>query len=133
MSAFSPRQMFLLDEACKPIRQVWPDYGPVLVGTAQGPRGDRAPRDVDVRLVMEDERYDELAGTVGPRGMAFLGLAIGEYLASRTGLPIDFQLQRCTEANERHEGRRNPLGLRSLSHYEGDAAPSRSATPDKEA
>lgn len=116
MSALSPRQMFLLDEACKPIRQAF-RTPPYLVGTAaiRGPY-----RDVDVRLILDDDEYNHLAGQ-RPEIVPFLGLAIGEYLAARTGLPIDFQVQRQTEANAQHAGPRNPLGVRSLANYAGDA------------
>lgn len=123
MSAFSPRQMFLLDEACKPIEEA---FGPYLylVGTAV----ERQEfRDVDVRLMLSDKKYAKLQRAIGDDGITFLGLAIGEYLASRTGLPIDFQLQQQTTANEKHDGRRNPVGGRSLSNYKGDARPEVSA------
>ena len=118
MSALSPRQMWRLDEACRPIRQVF-NGPPYLVGTALT---GKTYRDVDVRLILQDERYDALADQFGPDGMAFLGIVFGEYLAARTGLPIDFQVQRQTEANERHQGQRNPLGKRTLANYAGDAA-----------
>lgn len=114
MSALSPRLMFLLDEACRPIAQAFEP--PYLVGTAQS---GRAFRDVDVRLMLADEVYDRLAD-LGVHVPTFLGLAIGEYLAARTGLPIDFQIQRTTEANALHHGARNPLGLRKLGNYAGD-------------
>lgn len=115
MSALSPRQMFLLDEACRPIRQAF-GHPPYLVGTA-AVRGTY--RDVDVRLILADDEFDAIPGRLVP----FLGLAIGEYLAARTGLPIDFQLQRQTAANAAHSGVRNPLGVRSLDNYAGDAQP----------
>ena len=117
MSGLSPRQMWRLDEACQPIRQTF-HAPPYLVGTALA---GRDYRDVDVRLILEDGPYDALADQLGPGGMAFLGIAFGEYLAARTGLPVDFQIQRQSEANELHKGPRNPLGVRSLANYEGDA------------
>lgn len=120
MSAFSPRQMFLLDEACKPIAKAFGE-NPYLVGTAV--TRESGYRDVDVRLMLDDAKYDALAAAASPNGMAFFGLAIGEYLASRTGLPVDFQIQRLTEANRNHNGMRNPLGRRKLSSYRGDAVP----------
>lgn len=129
MSALSPRQMWRLDEACRPIRQTF-HTAPYLVGTALT---GREYRDVDVRLILEDEPYDALADQVGPPGMAFLGIALGEYLAARTGLPVDFQLQRQSEANEHHPGPRNPLGVRSLANYAGDAAPAGEPVPEIEA
>ena len=117
MSALSPRQMFLLDEACRPIRKAF-GGPPYLVGSASE-RG--AYRDVDVRLMLLDEQYDRLEAALEPGGMAFLGMAIGEYLAARTGLNIDCQIQQVTAANARFGGPRNPLGLRELTNYSGDA------------
>ena len=73
MSALSPRLMWRLDEACRPIRQAF-HAPPYLVGTALT---GKAYRDVDVRLILEDEPYDALADQIGPGGMAFLGIAIG--------------------------------------------------------
>lgn len=119
MSAFSPRQMFALDEACKPISEAF-DETPYLVGTAVS---RQEYRDVDVRLILDDGKYAGLVAVAGPDLVAFLGLAIGEYLAQRTRMPIDFQIQQMTAANERHAGPRNPLGLRTLDNYRGDAVP----------
>lgn len=120
MSALSPRQMFELDLACKPIDEAF--GGAVyLVGTAA--EGRQSYRDVDVRVILGDEEYDALAAAITGELIAFLGIAIGRYLAASTGLPIDFQIQRMTEANDRHDGVRNPLGTRGLDHFRGDAAP----------
>jgi hypothetical protein len=115
--------MFLLDMACRPINQALGErgYGCYLVGTA----ASRQPyRDVDVRLMLSDKKHDRLRKAVGYDGIAFLGLAIGQYLASLTGLPIDFQIQRQTEANHHHPGgMRNPLGKRTMKNFKGDAQP----------
>lgn len=122
MTALSPRQMFLLDGACGPMLE-WVGRGGVyLVGTAAEARVQgQAPRDVDVRMILPDKRHDRLRKAIGVEGVAFLGIAIGQYLASLTGLPIDFQIQRQTEANAIHSGTRNALGHRSLGNYLGDA------------
>lgn len=126
MSALSPRQFFLLDQACKPIAEAFGEF-PYLVGTA----GIRGPyRDVDIRLMLDDAAYDNLRDAVGAPCIAFLGLAIGEYLASLTGLPIDFQVQRTTEANAQHEGPRNPIGCRSLANFAGDCVIERPTSDD---
>ncbi len=120
MSAFSPRQMFLLDQSCKPIYEAFGQYGDIyLVGTSAS---RQEYRDVDVRLMVSDKRYDKIIKAMGRSGIIFISLAIGQYLASMTNLPIDFQIQRTTEANE-HKGLRNPLGCRSLASYVGDAMP----------
>lgn len=120
MSALSPRQMWLLDSACQPLLEAfgWSTY---LVGTAMEPRDGKPPRDIDVRTIMGDKRHDKLKKAIGTKGIAFLGIAVGQYLASLTGLPIDYQIQRQTEANALHSGPRNPLGHRNLGNYKGDA------------
>lgn len=121
MSAFSPRQMFLLDLACKPIEEAFGFGSTYLVGTAMEPRDGRPPRDIDVRTILRDKQHDRLRKAIGQDGIAFLGLVVGQYLASLTGMPIDFQFQRQTEANELHTGMRNPLGCRSMNSFVGDA------------
>lgn len=127
MSVLNPRQMFALDEACRPIMEAF-DATPYLVGTAAT---RTTYRDVDVRLILDDEKYARLADVAGPQLVAFLGLAVGEYLAARTGMPIDFQVQQQTAANAHHDGSRNPLGLRTLDNYRGDAPPEQTPTPSK--
>lgn len=122
MSALSPRQMFVLDLACKPIVEAFGFGSLYLVGTAAK---RETYRDVDVRCILTDEEYDRIQDALGFDALTFLALAVGQYLASLTGLPIDFQFQRRTEANERHNGLRNPLGSRSLSNFQGDARPNR--------
>ena len=118
MSAFSPRQMFTLDQACKPIDEA---FGNVyLVGTAAS-RQDY--RDVDVRCILADDTYDKLQDAIGLDAISFLSIAVGQHLEVATRLPIDFQFQREAEANDNHTGPRNPLGVRTLSNYRGDAAP----------
>ena len=54
-------------------------------------------RDVDVRMMMEDESFANLFGTEFRRKSlnpfwSLLMVAISEYLQKRTGLPIDFQI-----------------------------------------
>lgn len=122
MSAFSPRQMFLLDNACRPLHEAFDCLGVFLVGTAAT---RQSYRDVDVRMILADKTYDRMLKVMSVEGMAFLGLAIGQYIASMTDLPIDFQIQRQTEANKNHDGLRNGLGHRPLWCFSGDAVPNR--------
>lgn len=120
MSALNPRQFWLLDEACKPINEAFGDYGCYHVGTSA--EVERAEyRDVDVRFIMSDEQYDKLLDAIGVNGISFLGLSIGNHMAMTTHLPIDFQIQAQSLANELHGHKfRNPLGVRSLANYQGD-------------
>jgi hypothetical protein len=82
-------------------------------------------RDVDVRAIMADEAYDKLfpGGESGTDSDAFWSLlctAIGGYLAQATGLPIDFQIQRMTEANLLHRGLRNAISSVGCRYYPGE-------------
>jgi hypothetical protein len=67
-------------------------------------------RDVDVRAIVDDDEFDAV---FGPRrefwGMVCLTTTM--YLRAATGLPIDFQVQRMTEANALDGTPRNPLGF----------------------
>lgn len=118
MSMLYPQMLFALDLACGPICEAFGEP-PYLVGSVQertaGPRSD-----VDVRLILDDEKYDALISS--PELRTMLDIAFSAYLHQLTGLPIDFQIQRRTEANAIHAGkRRNPLGGRSLDNWTGDA------------
>lgn len=131
MSTLSPPVLHRLDLACKHISEVFGGWnGPFLVGSVQE-RTAGPDSDVDLRLILNDEDYDALmAGT--PDGFAtLLDFALSAYVRELTGLPIDFQVQRMTEANERHAGgQRNPLGRRSLTSWIGDARPDPSRASD---
>ena len=77
-------------------------------------------RDVDVRMILPDEKFNALFpdwdGTHqnGAR-WALMSAAISELGTKLTGLPIDFQFQRMTDANAAHKGRLGePLDLYSF-------------------
>jgi hypothetical protein len=119
----SALELHELDEACKPFLSALGSH-PYFVGSASS-RPDF--RDVDVRLILADDEYDVLFAE--RKGLWALLSRLGStYLRARTGLPVDFQVQRQTEANEKFgnlgETPRNPLGSRSLLDYAGggDAA-----------
>lgn len=124
MSTLSPPVLHRLDLACRHINECFGGFsGPFLVGSVQE-RTAGAGSDVDLRIILADEKYDALfAGT--PEGFAtLLDMALSAYVREMTDLPIDLQVQRMTEANERHSGlRRNPLGRRRLTNWVGDARP----------
>jgi len=125
----SPRMMFILDNAAAPIHKVFvePDdtgmSGLYLVGSAMTGEKSGGARDVDVRLMLSDTRYNVFRAVVGTAGLRFLGVAIGQYLATITGLPIDFQIQQASTANSNHKGPRNPLGYRDFANIIGDGEP----------
>jgi hypothetical protein len=110
--------VFVLEQACQQIGDAFGDYGCYLVGSALE-RPDW--RDVDVRFIMPDDEFDRLFPDAGHDGgwwehdprWLLLTVAISEHLSRLTGLPIDFQFQPQTHANERHKGgRRSALGMR---------------------
>lgn len=121
-------QMYELDGACDLIRRA---FGPpYLVGSA-GLRGRRDWRDVDVRLILDDEEFAKVCPTL--ERWELLSVAIGDYLRHRTRLPIDFQIQRQTEANEKHGDKpRNPLGMMRKFAAKGDATPWRASVGDSD-
>lgn len=114
-SYLSPHDMFLLDLACKPIKEAF-GHPPYLVGSVSE-RPDF--RDVDVRLILADDEYDQLCSS--PEIRTMLSVAFTAYLREATRLPIDFGIQRRTEANKQHQKLRNPLGTRHLTNWTGDA------------
>jgi hypothetical protein len=86
---------------------------PYLVGTASV---GKVWRDVDVRLILPDDEFDALFPPVEagrfPDGLwSLLCAAISELARQRTGLPVDFQIQRQSYANDRFPGVRQALGL----------------------
>ena len=90
---------------------------PYLVGSALE-RPDF--RDVDVRVLYDDKRFDrefgdgygKRVGRFDPRRVRYLNAALSTWGQRETGLPIDFQVQRQTEANAAYDGARNAMGVR---------------------
>jgi hypothetical protein len=74
-------------------------------------------RDVDVRLILDDETYaamgfgDPQRPQENAKWVAYT-LAFSAIGKAMTGLPIDFQIQQTSQANAEHEGRRSALGIR---------------------
>ena len=86
------------------LQRAFPGHTAYLVGSALI-RADY--RDVDVRVIFEDEAYTDLSMMVNP---ADLNLAVSLWGQQVTGLPVDFQVQSDTDADQ-YNGRRHPLGL----------------------
>ena len=86
---------------------------PMLVGSATV---SKTWRDVDVRLILPDEDFDRLFPPLKPHQSAdgmwgLLCTALSELARLRTGLPVDFQIQSMTWANDHYPGVRVPLGI----------------------
>jgi hypothetical protein len=71
-------------------------------------------RDVDVRLILPDDEFAERFGTTSRSAevntkLAAITLAFAALGKEMTGLPIDFQIQPQTWANEKYPGPRSAL------------------------
>lgn len=89
------------------------DSTPFLVGSALERRDYR---DVDVRVILDDAEFDRLFPDAPPAThmhplWSLLCAAISDWLAAATGLPVDFQVQRQTDANDQYPGPRSALGI----------------------
>lgn len=102
--------LYALDLACTALhdalRALDGPAGVYLVGTAAS---SPTYRDVDVRAIVNDDAFDAMFPSID--WWSVVCHAIGAHLKAVTGLPIDFQVQRMTQANDKHPGPRNPLGM----------------------
>lgn len=102
---------YKLNQACCFINQAFGGFGCYLVGSSLERRDYR---DVDVRLILNDEEYARLFrstdGWLNPF-WSLLCTALSDWLSQQTGLPIDFQIQQQTHANATHSGKRTALGI----------------------
>jgi hypothetical protein len=101
-------ELHRLDVAVAPLSAI-DSHGLFLVGSV-GERPDF--RDVDVRLILGDDEFDAMFGH-SPELWSVFCYAVSRWLSADTELPIDFQVQRQTQANEKHSGQRNHLGSRA--------------------
>lgn len=109
-----------LEDWCRMVRVIFgPVFGPYLVGSVL----DKPDyRDVDIRVMVEDRRFDRLfRGRL--EAVRFLNRAFSVWGQQETGLPIDFQVQRQTEANAEFSGRRNAMGIRDWSQIPTSGVP----------
>lgn len=108
--------------------QVWAAFGhpPYHVGSS---RAEKVWRDVDVRLILPDAEYEAL-GLGDPYDPHVNGKWVSLCLAysalgkTLTGLPVDFQIQQQTRANQQYTSakgcRRQALGRLDLRTFKGD-------------
>jgi hypothetical protein len=117
---------FALEQACQHLRAAFGEYGIYQVGSSL----ERADwRDVDLRYILDDDEFAKLFPDAGDRWeqdprWLLLTVAISAWLSKESGLPIDFQFQPMSHANERHKKPRNPYGIgpmRRRAESEGDS------------
>lgn len=120
MSFLTTAQFALLNDACIQITEAFGEP-PYLVGSVTE---HSQFRDVDLRLILDDADFDRwFIGRV--MLWSLVCMAIGQHLSSLTGLPVDFQIQRMTEANAKYpDGARSPMGMRSRPYAGGGDATS---------
>ena len=116
----STTELYYLNQACIPLARAFGTH-PYLVGSAGADNDGGTYRDVDVRLILDDAGFAAVCPTL--ERWELLCVAIGTYLRERTGLPVDFQVQRAREANERFPVNRNPLGTARVFAGGGDGTP----------
>lgn len=108
-----------LEDWCRMVRVILAGHGPFLVGSAT----ERADfRDVDVRTILSDSAFDRLFRR-RTEAVRFLNRAFSVWGREETGLPIDFQVQRMTEANEAFPKPRNAMGVRDWSRIPTSGVP----------
>lgn len=106
-----------LDQWARQVRDAFGE-APYLVGSATTTKDWR---DVDVRLMLDDDQFYRLfPGITRPwwahPGWSLLCTALSEHAKAVTGLPVDFQIQSVSHANATYpEGIRHPLAL-NLPH-----------------
>lgn len=116
---------FSLEMACKQVQDAFSPngnrrHGQVYVVGSALERADW--RDIDVRMILDDDSFKELFPDVrldtgaaiwefDPR-WTLMCTVIAQWMRAATGLPIDFQFQPMTWANQRHNKPRHAAGLR---------------------
>lgn len=118
MGVGMPHHLFLNEFGSK----IWDTFGvpPYHVGSSLD---NKTWRDVDVRLILSDEEYEEMGFGKpdecldNPKWIS-LCMAFSALGEKMTGLPIDFQIQQQSDANLKYKGHRSSIGLIPLRFKE---------------
>lgn len=96
--------------------KVWDAFGHVPYHVGSSLELKTGWRDVDVRLILPDDEYAAMG--LGKPNLpshnakwVALCLAFSELGKIMTGLPIDFQIQQMSRANEDHDKPRSAIGM----------------------
>lgn len=114
-SGIGPHQQLLLDQFGQLVEAAWGELGYRVGSSTRGTDW----RDIDIRVMVSNEEYERRLGTIWQEGRRHQHLPYrAEMLAWSTlgqqmsGLPIDFQVQRLSEADAKYpDGLRIPIGL----------------------
>lgn len=123
---------FNLNHACRLVNDAFGDmgFGCYLVGSSMHRRDFR---DVDIRYIMQDEAFDRLFRIEAAQADTPLGgwlnplwslicSSVAAWLSAQSGLPVDFQIQRMTQANAAHSQKnghpRSAMGI--MFDYPGE-------------
>lgn len=83
-------------------------------------------RDIDVAMILDDDEWDHLFGPyddLEQRGgwnnpfLCAMQIAFSTWAREATGLPVDFKIQRMTQANAEFNGPRCALGIMPHENY----------------
>lgn len=113
MAVGQPQQM-LLNQFGDLLKDAFATDSVYHVGSSMGDN-KKDWRDVDIRVILTDEEWGKLGllhpdrNHSDPKWRA-LSIVFSHYGRHITGLPIDFQLQRITEANNEYSGGRSHCG-----------------------
>jgi hypothetical protein len=111
---------FALEMACKQVQAAFAptaegSFGQCFVVGSALERPDW--RDVDVRMILDDDSFDALFPMRERNRYEFdqrwtlMTVAVSRWMQQQTGLPIDFQFQPMTHANQTHNGPRHAAGM----------------------
>jgi hypothetical protein len=124
-SGIGPHQQLLLDQFGQLVEAAWGELGYRVGSSTRGADW----RDIDIRVMLSNDEFERRLGRVWQEGLRHRHLPYrAEMLAwstlghKMTGLPIDFQVQRLTEADAKYpDGYRIPIGLAMASIEEESA------------
>lgn len=117
-----PQSLFGLHAAASEVMKSYDSLGVYLVGSCLV---HKDYRDVDVRCIMRDDDFEREfpKDEHGHRPKWMLTcLALSAWFRHVTGLPVDFQFQKMTLANERYPSRAHRRNSIGYYHWLGDAA-----------
>lgn len=104
-----PAQYQSLERCAEVVNRAFNGFGCFLVGSVHYRRDWR---DVDVRYIAADAEFDRLFPAT-PAGDAFWSFVVwttATWMHAETGLPVDFQIQRQSDANAEHDGVLSAIG-----------------------